>query len=172
MVECVCFLLALKKVVDANLEQDFELLRGRENAVMIDWGGLTKRGEEWEEYDRRRTKTAKPERIQGSAGDKRTCGSDTPIDIPSKRQRRNGEPSDVDRAHDWESASDESDDPKDPTWDIEKRNERLASILNWQHGKKSRSRYTGVAWGSSLREDDHQSLSLVVFQVGEASQIK
>ncbi|KAF9494836.1 hypothetical protein BDN71DRAFT_1507338 [Pleurotus eryngii] len=68
----IYFLLALKKTVDSNLQKDFDDLRKRDDAALIDWDALRKRVEDWNECDRECTMTAKLRRLEAARLDNPT----------------------------------------------------------------------------------------------------
>ncbi len=123
LVECFYFILALKKTVDANLQKDFEELRQRDDAALIDWDALRKRADDWRKYDAGRFKTAKIKRLKGARlGLARG-------DDGGKAGRRDGDGGDGGGAHDDNNRGDNRD-TKDPADDSSPADERPSGNNN------------------------------------------
>ncbi|KDQ24516.1 hypothetical protein PLEOSDRAFT_1107443 [Pleurotus ostreatus PC15] len=136
LVECFYFILALKKTVDANLQKDFEELRQRDDAALIDWDALRKRADDWRKYDAGRSKTAKIKRLKGARpglarGDD---GGSSPAD--ERSGGNNNESTNVDhKSDDYQMDSEESS-SDDEESDPEERHTKYVSILSWRRGKE------------------------------------
>ncbi|KAF7424264.1 hypothetical protein PC9H_009570 [Pleurotus ostreatus] len=136
LVECFYFILALKKTVDANLQKDFEELRQRDDAALIDWDALRKRADDWRKYDAGRSKTAKIKRLKGARpglarGDD---GGSSPAD--ERSGGNNNESTNVDHKSDDYQMDSEENSSDDEESDPEERHTKYVSILSWRRGKE------------------------------------
>ncbi|KAF4563690.1 hypothetical protein EYR36_002928 [Pleurotus pulmonarius] len=123
LVECFYFILALKKTVDANLQKDFEELRQRDDAALLNWDALRKRADDWRKYDAGRSKTAKIKRLKGARlGLARG-------DDGGKAGRRDGDGGDGGGAHDDNNRGDNRD-TEDPADDSSPADERSGGNNN------------------------------------------